>query len=166
MGLTSLNYTQFTQVCPGVARSGRSYISYTQLTYQLQTWPPLQLLLTTPLSYRPKLASRKLQNSLNDIEKWLTTWRINVNETKSVHVTFTPIKGSCPMIKIFNKPIPQASDVKYIGMHLDRRLTWQNHINTKRKLPGLQKSYLLIGTRSQMNKINKILIYKTILKPL
>ena len=30
----------------------------------------------------PELASRKLQNSLSDIEKWPTTWRINVNETK------------------------------------------------------------------------------------
>ena len=53
----------------------------------------------------PELASRKLQNSFNDIEKWLTTWRINVNETKSVHVTFTLKKGSWPVIKIFNKPI-------------------------------------------------------------
>ena len=79
----------------------------------------------------PELASQHLQSGLNAIEEWLNTWRININELKSIHVTFTLKRETCPPIRVFNKPIPQASDAKYLGMHLDRRLTWNKHINTK-----------------------------------
>ena len=33
-------------------------------------------------AYRPQLASSKLQLCLNDLSKWLTKWRIKVNESK------------------------------------------------------------------------------------
>ena len=36
----------------------------------------------------PAAASNILQTSLNQIACWLSKWRIKVNETKSVHVTF------------------------------------------------------------------------------
>jgi len=34
--------------------------------------------------------------------------------------------------------IPQDTTVKYLDIHLDRRLTWKTHVNTKRKQLGLQ----------------------------
>jgi hypothetical protein len=33
-----------------------------------------------------------------------------------------------------NVDLPQKNEVKYLGMHLDRRLTWAKHIKTKRKV--------------------------------
>ena len=53
-------------------------------------------------------------------------------------------------------------------MHLDRKLTWQKHIFTKRKQLGLKLSSLnwLIGKNSNMTLDNKLLVYKTILKPI
>ena len=116
----------------------------------------------------PELASQHLQSGLNAIEEKLNTWIISFNELKSIHVIFTLKRETCPPIRVFNKPIPQASDAKYLGMHLDRRLTWNKHIKTKRKQLGLRlhKLYWLIGRRSQMTKNNKILIYKCILKPI
>jgi hypothetical protein len=29
--------------------------------------------------------------------------------------------------------LPQKNEVKYLGMHLDRRLAWAKHVKTKRK---------------------------------
>jgi hypothetical protein len=48
----------------------------------------------------PITASRKLQNHLNQFEKWLKRWRIKANENKSNHVTFTLKRENCPTIRL------------------------------------------------------------------
>jgi hypothetical protein len=64
--------------------------------------------------------------------------------------------------------LPQSEEVKYLGLHLDRRLTWRKHIFTKRKQLGLTltKMHWLLGRQSQLPTPNKLLLYKTILKPI
>lgn len=98
---------------------------------------------------------------------WLKKWRIRANENKSVHVTFTNRRGTCPQVSLNNTPLPQAETVKYLGMHLDKRLTWRNHIWSKRKQLNfkMSKLYWLIGRKSRLTLNNKLLIYKSILKP-
>jgi len=109
-----------------------------------------------------------VQFNLNLIQNWFIKWKIKANETKSNHITFTLRKNTCPPVKLNNNTIPQSNDVKYLGIHLDRRLTWQKHIFTKRKQLGLkvQNMYWLRGKKSELSLDNKLLIYKTILKPI
>jgi hypothetical protein len=63
---------------------------------------------------------------------------------------------------------PTREDVIYLGLHLDRRLTWHKHMFPKRKQLGitLAKMYWLLGRKSNLSTSNKLLIYKTILKPI
>jgi hypothetical protein len=63
--------------------------------------------------------------------------------------------------------IPQENHVKYLGLHLDQRLTCHNYIFAKRKQLGisLTKLYWLLGRKSNLSTNNK-LIYKAILKPI
>jgi hypothetical protein len=51
---------------------------------------------------------------------------------------------------------------------LYRRLTWHKHIFTKRKQLGITliKMYWLLRQKSKLPTCNKLLIYKTILKPI
>lgn len=116
----------------------------------------------------PTRASRNLQIALNDIQNWLKVWRIKANENKSVHITFTNRRESCPTVTFNGQQLKHVDTVKYLGMHLDRRLNWQKHIFTKRKQLGLQlhKLYWMIGRRSKLSVDNKVLVYKTILKPI
>lgn len=116
----------------------------------------------------PIEATKLLQNGLNDISNWLKKWRIKANENKSINVTFTLKKGTCPPVKLNNLEIPKQDHVRYLGVHLDKRLTWHKHIFTKRKQMGLQmrKLYWLLGRRSQLSLSSKLLVYKAILKPI
>jgi hypothetical protein len=93
---------------------------------------------------------------------------MKANETKSVHVTFITRRETCPPVHINDVQIPEENHVKYLGLHLDRRLTWHTHIFAKRKQLGLSltKMYWLLGRKSKLSTNNKLLLYKAILKPI
>jgi hypothetical protein len=96
------------------------------------------------------VASQKLQNSLNTIHHWLSLWRLKENGTKSTHITFTNRRETCFAVYINNEPLPQAKDVKYLGLHLGRRLTWHKHIFTKRKYPWYHTHKTILATWTQV----------------
>jgi len=118
--------------------------------------------------HNPTIASTNLQHHLNQFETWLKRWRIKANENKSTHITFSLKRETCPAVTLNGQHILQRETAKYLGIHLDRRLMWQKHIFTKRKQLGLQlhRMYWFIGRKSKPSLENKLLIYKTILKPI
>jgi hypothetical protein len=64
--------------------------------------------------------------------------------------------------------LPQENEVKYLGMHLDRRLTWAKHIKSNRKKLNLKAKQMkwLLGRRSTLSIRSKLLLYKAVLKPI
>ena len=101
------------------------------------------------------------------LDIWLKKWKIEVNTEKSVHITFTLRKNDCLPVYINGSQIPKSNCVKYLGMHLDRRLTWKDHIKKKREHLNIKtkKLYWLLGPKSELSLENKIKIYGAILKP-
>jgi hypothetical protein len=93
---------------------------------------------------------------------------MKANETKSVQVTFTLKKTRAPPppVQLSNIHLPQTDSIKYLGIHLDRKLTWRNHISAKRKQLDLKlrNMYWIISRKSQLSLANKLLVYKAILK--
>jgi hypothetical protein len=73
----------------------------------------------------PLLASHYIQNLLDLFEQLAISWKITINQAKSVQTTFTTRKITCPQVFIQNKPIPVQYEAKYLGLHLDQRLTIQ-----------------------------------------
>jgi hypothetical protein len=117
-----------------------------------------------PSKHDPAIVSQKLQTNLFAIQNW----KMKANDSKLIHVTLTIRRETCPPVHINNVQLPQEDDVKYLGLHLDRRLTCHKHIFGKWKQLGitLAKMYWLIGQKSKRSTGNKLLIYKTILKPI
>jgi hypothetical protein len=71
----------------------------------------------------PQTPAQSLQTHLNQLETWLNTWRVKVNETKSAHVTFTNRRTVCPAVTINGTQLPVTNKVKYLGLILDQKLT-------------------------------------------
>ncbi|CAH0729804.1 unnamed protein product, partial [Brenthis ino] len=78
----------------------------------MRTTQPYHLSMKTQQKH--VLAATKLQDHVDEVEKWLNNWR--ANQSKSIHVTFTLRKQT-----VYNEDIPQTEDAKYLGIHLDSR---------------------------------------------
>ena len=102
------------------------------------------------------------------MQVWLEDWRMRVNEKKCSHVVFSLRKMSSPPLRLNNIVIPQANEVTYLGIHLDKRLTWRKHIECKRtqiKLKALNLNWLL-NKKSKLKLEHKVLLYNAAIKPI
>ena len=113
-------------------------------------------------------SSSNLQNHLAYMENWFTIWRFKVNQSKSIHTTFTLRQAPCPNVSLYGTPIPTSPTIKYLGLTLDQRLTWAHHIRTNRL--ALNNRLRMLKTVLCNNKYTstciKLLIYKSLLKPM
>ncbi|KAE9525605.1 hypothetical protein AGLY_014132 [Aphis glycines] len=112
------------------------------------------------------IASQQIQTHLNNLSQWFTNWKIKINESKSSFITFTLRPHSCPAVSINNIDIPHSTEVKYLGLILDRRLTWSPHLKNKRKKLNSRLHLLRPLLRSNLTIPIKIILYKTLLKPI
>jgi hypothetical protein len=74
----------------------------------------------------------------------------------------------CPQVTLNDEPIPMKNEVKYLGLHLDWKLTWKAHIKAKNQQLNIKTKQMnwLIGRNSQLSLENKLTIYKVILNPI
>lgn len=114
----------------------------------------------------------ELQAGINIICHWMNRWNINLNPNKCECKIFTlkRIKEH-NNIKINNNSIswnPKDKTVKYLGLHLDTRLTWSSHVNLKlqQAYSRLQQLYPLLNRKSKLRPKCAILLYKSLLRPL
>jgi Reverse transcriptase (RNA-dependent DNA polymerase)/Endonuclease-reverse transcriptase len=115
----------------------------------------------------PAIASHFLQVHLNSVAAWCHKWRIKLNPKKSSHITFTLRRSPSPPVFLNNNLLPSADIVRYLGLYLDKRLTWNPHTRLKRQETNRRYRLLLrlLDGRSKLTMPNKLLIYKTIIQP-
>jgi hypothetical protein len=78
------------------------------------------------------ISTRKLQSADNKVAIWTRKCRIKLKESKSVHINFTNNKIKKQLIFINGTKVPYANTAKYLGMTLDAKLRWKEHIKKKR----------------------------------
>lgn len=86
-----------------------------------------------------------------------------MNGGKSTDVTFTPRRADYPTLILHDRTIPKKDGVKFLGVYLDRSLTWTQHIKVKRTQIALfSKKYAwLAGCKSRLNALQ----HKMVIKP-
>ncbi|KAL4132531.1 hypothetical protein QTP88_009665 [Uroleucon formosanum] len=112
------------------------------------------------------IAAHNLQHHTSLIEAWCKNWLIKINESKSTQVTFTLRHGNCPSIKLNNVNIPVSNETKYLGIILDKRLTWGPHLKNKIKIANSRLHIFRPLLISKLKLKLKILLYKTVIRPL
>jgi hypothetical protein len=77
-----------------------------------------------------------LESYLNDLQRWLSEWRIAINVSKSSAIIFARAGRRFIQprpVSLFGEPIQWVETTRYLGVTLDKRLTWSPHIDQVRK---------------------------------
>ncbi|KAL1122958.1 hypothetical protein AAG570_003283, partial [Ranatra chinensis] len=111
-------------------------------------------------------AINRLTNATHHIIHTLNQYKINVNTNKTEAILFTNSKSHPQHIKIRDKIIPFSPQIKYLGLTIDKKLTWKEHLKTvnKKALTKLGRNYSLLRS-DELSQQLKLLIYKLVIRP-
>jgi hypothetical protein len=118
----------------------------------------------------PNVVCTALQRHLDTLSSYFKQWKIKINPSKTQAIYFTrcwaPRKLPSTNIKIDGHPITWASEVKYLGVTLDKTLTFASH--TAKSVEKSEKAfrilYSFLNRKSKLNVHNKLLLYKTCIR--
>lgn len=111
--------------------------------------------------------AKKLQHHLDLLEPWFIKWKIKVNTSKCHAIFFSHKRLLPPRLYLFDEDICWENSVTYLGVVLDRHLTWLPHI--KATLEKCEKSFQALRTlfySPHLSLHNKTLLYKTCVLPI
>ena len=71
----------------------------------------------------------KIYNALNLVNNWLNTNKIciNIDQTKFINFSYKR-QIEIPLLKMGNENIGEVDNIKFLGMHLDKHLTFKYHV--------------------------------------
>ena len=116
-----------------------------------------------------KIAVANLQHLLNSTLNWFQNWGIQINSDKTIQVFYTNKKiTDHQRLLINNAPILTDTKAKYLGMIIDSKLLWKDHILQKKNELNnkFRQLYWLLGRESKLTTKNKLLIYNSIISPI
>lgn len=120
-------------------------------------------------SWKIKNAISHVEDHAEDINDHFELDKIKINPGKTEFIKFTQKKEEkhTDTINVFNKSVKASNKVKYLGVILDKKLNFIEHVNyTSEKVNKAIGALIpLIGRRSQMSTQNKILVYKVVIQP-
>ena len=104
-------------------------------------------------------------NELQHVTKWMCTNKLSINISKTNFMIFSKKKcnNENVSIKMCNSQIKQVSSLRFLGLIIDNKLNWANHINYV-----CNKVSKNIGIMYKLNSLPKSvlkLIYNTIILP-
>lgn len=114
---------------------------------------------------------KALSSHASNIEKYTRKWKIKINgnKTQAIFVTNRRRKQIPKReIVILNSRVRWSNEVKYLGVVLDKKLTFNSHIDfiTGKVNAAIHTLYPLLNSKSCLSVENKILIYKLAIRPI
>lgn len=109
---------------------------------------------------------KQMQRHIDLIEDWMSKWHLELNPNKCQAISFTRKLPPSRLI-ILNHTVEWENTAKYLGVILDKNLTWKRHISHVRSKmqTAFQKISKLIFNR-KINCKNKTILYKAFVRPI
>lgn len=107
------------------------------------------------------IAKLYLQNHLNNsLSSWYSKWK--VKSIRKNHHIFSLRQAELPPVNLNEQIIQKASNIRYLGLALDKRHTLAKHVQNKRTTLNLRRKslYYLLGNRSKLS-LNTTHLLKT-----
>lgn len=111
----------------------------------------------------------KIQNLTEVIERWFQNWRLKPNPKKSQFIIFHhTLKPTSPSVVLINTIIKPSQSIKYLGIQIDNKINFKNHLNiTKKKVTTRAKYFRSLTYKNLgINLKTASRIYKSICRPL
>jgi hypothetical protein len=116
-------------------------------------------------SRKPALLVSYLQSYLNYLQRWFSEWRIAINVSKSSAKIFARAGRRFIQprpVTLFGEPIQLVATTRYLGVTLDKRLTWSPHIDQVRNKTAQRMGMLgLLNRKSDLSVRNGVLLYSS-----
>ncbi|BET01387.1 Retrotransposon protein [Nesidiocoris tenuis] len=119
-------------------------------------------------SHRGYRAAGRLVEFYNELQEWAIKWKIRLNTSKSHAMVFSYLRYHVqPGLVMGRVAIPEVSKVRYLGITLDKRLTFRDHITEtlqtcRHRLRSLRP---LLSRDSPLSLSTKRVIYLVLLRP-
>jgi len=115
-------------------------------------------------SRNPTLLVSYLESYLKDFKMWLSEWRIAINVSKSTAIIFA--RAGRHFIRprpvtIIGEQIEWVDTTCYLGVTLDKGLTWSPHNDQARKKTAQKMGMLgpLLNRKNDLSVGNGVLLY-------
>ena len=120
------------------------------------------------VSCMPTLLVSYLESYPNDVQQWLSEWRMAINISKSTVIIFAKA-GWCftqpGPVTIFREPLKWVDTTRYLSVTLDTQLNCSPHIDQVGKNSAQRMGVLgpLLNWRCDLSNRNGVLPYKQII---
>ena len=117
-----------------------------------------------------KVCCDNLNKAMTIVEQWCTITELHVNPKKTEMVRFTKkykIGLEMKKVKLFNEELHLSDNVKYLGVHLDSKLSMNEHVKQlyKKGIKSLWATRAMVSRTWGLNPKTMLWVYKQIILP-
>jgi ribonuclease HI len=113
-------------------------------------------------------SSRQIQMTVNKLARWADNTGFKFSQTKTTCVRFSRVRGLFPEpeIRLMGEVLPFSNNVKFLGLWLDNKLNWKEHVmQLKTKcLRTLNLLRCLSGTAWGADRTTMLRIYRALVR--